>query len=714
MKAFQLRFVLAVLLVRGFVLAGVAADAAPKFTLEQVMSAPFSSDLTAAPAKGRVAWVFNAEGRRNVWVAEPAADGAYRSRQLTHYSADDGQDLGELAWSADAETVVFTRGGDLETIRSYPNAASSPEGAEQNIWEIPFAGGEPKKLGEGYAATLSPKSRALTYIFKDQIWLTNLDAGAKPTQLIHAVGKARTPRWSPDGARLAFVNNRGDHSFVGVYNFAAKSLTYLDPSVDRDSEPAWSPDGKRVAFIRTPTSKPEILARPRREGFPWSIRVADASTGQGREVWHADPGAGSVFHGLVADSQLIWTMNDSIVFPWEKTGWSTLYAVDVTLSTAEKPVARKLTADNFEVECVSPGPDAATVVYSSNQGDIDGRHVWLVSVSSGEPPKALTRGTEIENYPVSLGGGRFAMLHADARMPMRPAMLAADGALRDLAPQAQPKEFPASALIVPQPVVIDAADGMKIHCQLFLPPGAGEGQKRPAVVFSHGGSRRQMLLGWHYMDYYSNAYAMNQYLASRGFVVLSVNYRSGIGYGMEFREALNYGAAGASEFNDVLGAGLYLKGRPEVDPKRIACWGGSYGGYLTALALARASDLFAAGVDLHGVHDWNLELPTFTPEYDPRERADFARVALTSSPISSVSTWRSPVLLIHGDDDRNVPFAETVQLVEALRKQKVEFEELIFPDEIHDFLLRRDWIRAYTTAEDFLTRKLGGPKDDRH
>lgn len=128
---------------------------------------------------------------------------------------------------------------------------------------------------------------------------------------------------------------------------------------------------------------------------------------------------------------------------------------------------------------------------------------------------------------------------------------------------------------------------------------------------------------------------------------------------------------------------------------------------MTALALARASDLFAAGVDMHGVHDWNLEIPTFVPSYDARDHPDFARLAFTSSPLASVDTWRSPVLLIHGDDDRNVPFAETVQLVEALRRRKVDLEELIFPDEIHDFLLRRDWIRAYAATEDFLERKIG-------
>jgi len=217
-----------------------------------------------------------------------------------------------------------------------------------------------------------------------------------------------------------------------------------------------------------------------------------------------------------------------------------------------------------------------------------------------------------------------------------------------------------------------------------------------------------MLLGWHYFYYYRNAYALNQYLASRGYVVLSVNYRSGIAYGMEFREALHYGAQGASEFNDVLGAGLYLRGRPDVDPKRIGLWGGSYGGFLTAMGLARASDLFAAGVDLHGVHDWNIEIQNWVPTYDPTKQADAAKLAYESSPIAHVKDWRSPVLLIHGDDDRNVQFSQTVQLATALRTQGVDVEQLIFPDDIHDFLTHAHWVAAYEAAADFFQRRLGG------
>ena len=217
-----------------------------------------------------------------------------------------------------------------------------------------------------------------------------------------------------------------------------------------------------------------------------------------------------------------------------------------------------------------------------------------------------------------------------------------------------------------------------------------------------------MLLGWHYMQYYHNAYALNQYLASRGYIVLSVNYRSGIGYGMEFREAPNYGATGASEFNDVQGAGLYLRSRPDVDPARIGLWGGSYGGYLTALGLARASDLFACGVDFHGVHDWNLEVPHTLPAENPQKLEAWARVAYESSPLADMKTWRSPVLLIQGDDDRNVAFSNMVQLVEALRKQGVEFQQIVFPDEVHDFLTHEHWLTAYHAAADFFDSHLKG------
>src|SRR5581483_9545220 len=664
----------------------------PRFSLEQVMSAPFPSDLTAATAGGAVAWVLNEQGSRNVWVAA-APD--YAGRRLTNYHADDGQEIDQITWTPDGRSVLFVRGGDFENHGENPNPASLPQGVEQAIWIAPVTGGNPRKIAEGSDPAVSPAG-LVAFLRKGEIWSVSLDDHATPLQLIHAKGQASHMRWSRDGSKLAFVSTRGDHSFIGVYNAAAQSLIYLDPSVDRDSQPVWSPDAKQVAFIRVPAS---VLAwGPRRSASPpWSIRIADAQSGNGRELWHASDGTGSVFHGMDTDSQLFWTAGDRIVFPWERTGWLHLYSIS-THGDVPKPLN---TAGDFEVENAALSADHRSIVFSSNENDIDRRHLWRVSVS-GENLTELSPGSGIEWSPVETSDGAVAMFHADAKNPARAAIKINTAAPRDLAPDSVPSDFPASALIEPQPVILSAADGLRIHAQLFLPAGAASNQQHPALVFFHGGSRRQMLLGWHYMDYYNNAYAMNQYLASLGYIVLSVNYRSGIGYGLDFREALNFGATGASEFNDVMGAGLYLRSRADVDSQRIGVWGGSYGGYLTALGLARASNLFAAGVDFHGVNDWSAELASDGIAMD----AATSRLAFESSPLASVNTWRSPVLLIHGDDDRNVPFHQTVALVEALRKQNVQFQELIFPDEIHGFLTHKRWVQAYHAAADFFAERL--------
>ena len=692
--------------------ASTAAGQTKGFTIEQALSAPFTSGLRAAPSGGRLVWEANIGGRRNLWVAEPTPDNkGYRSRQITHYADDDGQEISSAQWTTDAASIVYVR-GDSATGESHPvpNPAGFPKGAQQQLWVVSADGGEPRLLGEGRAPAVSPDGKQVAYTLKGQIWRIRLDdPKSKPEQLLQTRGSAEDLRWSPDGARLAFVSDRGDHSFIAIYSAASGSVAYLDPSTDMDRDPVWSPDSTRIAFLRNPPDKDALLFVAHRTALPWSIRVVEVATGKAHESWRAAEGMGSAFRETSSTDhstdQLNWTVGDRIVFPWEHEGWLHLYAVPVDGGTPTL-----LTPGDFEVEHVSLSGDRRTLVFDSNQNDVDRRHVWRVLFAadgSNKAPEGVTAGDGIETQPVVASDGvTVAVLRSDDRLPIRAAVVQS-GHLVDLAPQAIPADYPAASFVTPQQVILSAADGLEIHGQLFLPRGIAPGERRPAMVFFHGGSQRQMLLGWHYMEYYSNAYAMNQYLASLGYIVLSVNYRSGIGYGLNFREALNYGASGASEFNDVLGAGLYLKSRSDVDGRRIGSWGGSYGGYLTALALARASNLFSAGVDMHGVHDWNTEFPTFSPNYDPRERADVARLAFESSPIASVATWRSPVLLVHGDDDRNVPFAETEELVDALRRKKVDFEELIFPDEIHDFLLRRDWVRAYAASAEFLGRKLG-------
>jgi dipeptidyl aminopeptidase/acylaminoacyl peptidase len=251
-----------------------------------------------------------------------------------------------------------------------------------------------------------------------------------------------------------------------------------------------------------------------------------------------------------------------------------------------------------------------------------------------------------------------------------------------------------------------------VHAQLFEAAGSTGG--RPAIVYVHGGPPRQMLLGWHYSDYYSRAYASNQHLVSRGFLVLSVNYRLGIGYGYEFHQPANAGARGASEYLDVKAAAEYLRTLPQVDAARVGIYGGSYGGYLTALALARDSDLFAAGVDIHGVHDFTnrgsgsgsalASAMAQANRYEKGDREKALEVAWQSSPVSSIATWKSPVLLIHGDQDRNVQFGQTVDLVQRLNAAGVRSEEMVIPDDTHHWMRHSNAVRVHEATAAFFER----------
>jgi dipeptidyl aminopeptidase/acylaminoacyl peptidase len=665
--------------------------------VEDVLSAPFASDLVASPAGGAFAWVRYDRGARNIWVAETPA---YTGRQVTSWTDDDGQDVLDLSFTPDGRAVVFVRGGGPNRQGEIPNPTSEPEPAERAIWIVPLHGGEARRLAEGADPEISPDGRSAAFLRRGQVFTIALDdeeAEAAPLLRIRGSGGGLT--WSPSGDRIAFSSNRGDHAFVGVFDIAGGPVRYLDPSLDRDGSPVWSPDGASLAFLRIPNERQRLPFEAVRSGLPWSIRVADAVSGEGREVWSASAGRGSAFHG-VSGPQLLWTADDVLVFPWEREGWVHLYAVAVDGGSA-----KELTPGGFEVEDVRLGPDARTVYFSSNQGDIDRRHLWRVTPGGGTPEQ-LTPGDGIEWSPAASLDGTYAFLSSGAREPAHAEVVTPGATRRAMVSGYLPTRFPYRQLVEPQQVVFEAEDGITVHGQLFLPPGLNAGERRPAAIFFHGGSRRQMLLGWHYLRYYHNAYAMNQYLASRGYVVLSVNYRSGTGYGLDFREALDYGARGASEYRDVTAAGRWLAERADVDEARIGLWGGSYGGYLTALGLARDSDMFASGVDIHGVHDWNVVIQNFVPEYQAGAREDFARLAYQSSPMASIEGWRSPVLLIHGDDDRNVPFSESVDLIEALRRRDVPVEQLVFPDEVHGFLLHRNWLGAFEAAADFFHRTL--------
>ncbi|HEX7851380.1 MAG TPA: prolyl oligopeptidase family serine peptidase, partial [Sphingomonas sp.] len=471
-----------------------------------------------------------------------------------------------------------------------------------------------------------------------------------------------------------------------LLDIGQQALRYLGPTLGQSSDPIFSPDGRQVAFIQfrdPPADLPDSSA-----SF-WSVRVVDVASGAVRTIWSAPDGEGSQFAGT-RGRNLFWTASGHLLFPWERTGWMHIYA----LSAAPQSTPRDLTPDANEVEAFTPTPDGKAIVYAANAGNLDTRQLWRAGIAGGKPVR-LTQDDAFVFRPV-FAGDRLAATATEAQRPAH--MVLVDG-MKPLGSVAV-----AASYATPETIVFTAADGVRVHGQLFRGKGPGP---HPALIFVHGGPRRQMLPAFNPMHYYSNAYVRNQQFAALGYTVLSVNYRSGTNYGRAFREAPETGRGGASEYRDVLAGAQWLAKQPDVDPKRLGIWGGSWGGYLTALALARDSELFAAGADFHGVH--TLVRPgdaSLSPGTDLKAR----ELQWQSSPIGSIDRWRSPVLIVHGDDDKNVDHDQSLLLARELTARGVPFEELSLPNERHEFFRYDDWLASYRATEAFFARTLKDQK----
>ena len=680
------------------------------FTLAQILSYPFPDSIVRDAKGTAIAYVLDTEGIRTIWFARAPG---WVAAQLFSSGGDDGQELSNLVISNDDAHVVYVRGGDHDAnwpLPLQPGPASMPSEPLMQVWSVSPHGGTQKMLGTGDTPAISPDGARVAFTDGGATMIAPIDGSSAAKRLFFDRGQDSDLHWSPDGSALAFVSTRTDHSFIGVYRSDSTPIHYLAPTTSQDIMPRWQPNGESVAFIRLPGDGGPPQNPLNWNPVPWQIRVVDVRSGDGRVVWSSSDTPRGSIPQTAGGAFLEWATANRLVFKSEEDNWPHLYAVDAY--AGQRPgKARLLTPGAFMVEDVAMVPDLQSVIYSANTGstagDDDRRHSFRVDVATGEIAP-LASGASSEWQPVGLADNAAAYDRATAQQPPL-VTISSNGAQRALDANLLSADFPSAQLVTPKEVSFRAADGWLIHGQVFLPRGGG---RHPGVIFVHGGPPRQMMLTWHYFDYYSNSYAVNQYLASRGFIVLSVNYRCGIGYGHDFNFPARWGPTGASEYQDVVAGARFLQRNPLVNRNRIGIWGGSYGGYLTALALARNSDIFKAGVDFHGVHDWSLDVEnpvwgsTQLKRYQQYDTKAIMKLAWESSPDASISTWKSPVLLIQGDDDRNVEFHQMVDLVERLRLAHVPFEQIVIPDEIHGFLRYASWLQADTATIDYLRRQL--------
>jgi len=689
-------------------------NSARPFTVEQVLGFPSPENLVASPAGSMVAWTFNERGVRNIYIAEAPG---FEARKISAYTQDDGQELTQLAFSKDGKTIVYVRGGDHggRAGDAAPNPAGSPIQPRVQVWSMAIGGGAPRLIAEGDNPSISPDNARIAFTRDRRIWMAPLDGSKPAEQAFYVRGTSDSPVWSPDGKTLAFVSDRTDHSFIGLFS-PGQAIRFIAPSTSRDSQPAWSSDGQRLAFLRQPgiggTPQSPLAQSP----APWEILVADVNgSGDLPAMPIVNSGSKPVDRILQNPTGIAmrWVGN-TLVFMSYRDGFPHVYSIERP-SAGKQP--RLLTPGSFMVEQMALSPDGAFLVYSANSGpshdDVDRRHLFKVPLLGDKSPVALTAGTGIEWSPlITADGQSVVFLQSTAQRPPAPAVISVSGGTpRPIASDRLAADFPAPQLVTPELASFRASDGVEAYGQLFKPVGGPA--RKPAVVYIHGGGPRQMLLGFHTRWEYANDYAANQYLVSRGFIVLSVDYRLSVGYGQQFQFAENTGARGASEYRDVLAAGRYLQGRPDVDRRRIGVWGASLGGYLTALALGRNSDVFASGVDIHGVHDRLPAINTTQMAHalvgDGITEADLRqslKVEFESSPIAAVATWKSPVLLIHGDDDRVVEFKQSIDLKRRLEEKGIHVEELVLPDDIHDSLLWRNWVASIKAMSKFFEKTL--------
>jgi dienelactone hydrolase len=668
-----------------------------RFTMAAILATPYIDAPTPARDGLSLAYLSREGESRSVYFLRVGQT----ARRLVNYPDDDGRELSALVVSKHGGAVAYVRGGRVNRHGDSPNPRSVSEPPHQQVWIIGTDHDAPRLLGIGNEPIFAPDDRFILWrsngmvMAAGLVWSNHRLLGVgEPEPFLF--GRHTGMRFSPDGKKVAY--ERGDA--IEIHDLAAHTTIVIPHGHDVDRGPVWSPDSQRLVFRREPSDSPgleqnwcgggERYCGPMRSKQPWALWTVALSNPVAHRIWQAKTGVGSVYYPLDQSyspgqfgDELFWSADDRIAFVWEGDGWRHLYEVP-----AAGGEARLLTPGDGEVETVAMSMDRRQLFYATNIGDLGRRHISSVGFDSSAA-KALTRGDKSQWAPISLADGRLAFLGAGWADPPRLYVRQARGAtLRADLPRV-PASFPGKFLVEPELVEFSASDGQKAFGQLFVP-------RKPngcAIIFSHGGIRRQMLPGFHYMEAYNYLYEMNQYLASRGCVVLSVEYRSSIMRGEAFRNAPGWGFTANSEMRDFVGAARYLLARKDVSAERgVGIYGLSWGGYMTAEALALHSDLFKVGFDMAGVHT--------AP--DP---AGFAHSA-----IGRLDTLTSPLLLIQGDDDMNVNFDDGIVLARAMRMRRpqVEFIQHAVPGQTHELSLTfRRLVKVYSEGSEFLLSHLG-------
>lgn len=598
---------------------------------------------------------------------------------------------------------------DLVSVERLGDTAISPDGREialvrdGQIVLMPAEGGWPVPLtttaGGKSGLNWSPDGDRLAYASRGHIWVVAA-SGGEPRQLTHAPpgpgdprrAADRSPRWSPAGKWILFATGRDGNQDLMVVSADGMTSSYLTRTEADEVSAAWSPDGTRVSYTeRAP------------EYFSGKLKVLEfdgaAGTARGEpvELHHAptDPGGGW------AIPEAAWAPDGkTLVVALQHSGWDKLYSIPVGGGEPQP-----LTVGDAEDGSPAFSSDGRFLAFVSNRHNLEERHIWILPLDGDSPRRLTPGGPVVEGAPRwSPDGSR---IYFSRSTPLEPENLMVAGTAATEAPRhvthILPRNFKQAGFPLPEEVHYRGKDGLDITAMLYKPQGFEAGKRYPAVLWIHGGPEGQDVFNW-------DPWAL--FLTQEGYLVLQPNYRGSRGYGEAFRN-LNVEDSGGGEMDDVAAGARYLVDNGLADPARLGIGGGSHGGTMVAYAVTKYPDLFQAAVELFGVTDratyiertnrgsairWIMKMGG-TPDEKPE-------VYQKANILLDVAEIKTPLLVMHGEEDPQVPPYESTQFVRALSKHGKTHAYFTYPGEPHGFRQPDNRIDAWIKQLAFLAKYL--------
>jgi dipeptidyl aminopeptidase/acylaminoacyl peptidase len=612
---------------------------------------------------------------------------AQSSGHLTLQDLLSVEPIGETALSPDGKTIALTRNGQIVLM---------PAGGG---WPVPVTSTTGGKSGIAW----SPDGKQLAFVSQGSIWVVPA-AGGNPHRLTNAPAGAGDPRqatdrapvWSPKGRWILFQSGRRGTNSLLVISDDGNVTSFLTSPKEEAADGRWSPDGEQIVYVERA-----------REYFSGKLKLL-----------HFDAHAGQVsgepvdLYTAPVDRGGSWSIRSAEWSPdgkelatvLQNSGWNHIYLVPVK---GGEP--KQITDGAFEDEDPTFSPDGKSIAFVSSRGLLESTNVWVIPAHGGEP-HILTKFEVpgISAQPEWAPDSRRVYFHHQSPVESTDLLVAeASGqSVPTYLTHTTPENFATAQ--VPGRVTWKSKDGKEIAGILYTPRGAKAGAKFPAVVWVHGGPEGQDVF---------RADVWAQYLAQAGYVVLEPNYRGSNGYGEVFRN-LNVEDSNGSEVDDVATGAEYLVTRGLADPARLAIGGGSHGGTMVAYMVVHYPDLFAAAIELYGVVDRKLfvertNLPSairwmMKMGGTPTEKPEVYRRA---NVLLQVDKVKAPILVMHGEDDPQVPPANSAVFVKTLKEHHKTVFYFTYPGELHGFVQpahRLDaWQKQLAFLEHYINPKFG-------